>query len=148
MYYLQSRYYNPNVGRFVNGDEVIYTFISKDASGYNTFAYCNNDCVNLKDKTGHAYVIDDALVTCVGAIIIACVIMLFVSLVEYVSTPEFRRSWADFCTAVGNGFTWVGNEIGKSIAKLKRLLQIYYALIISLAIFCAATLSDAKIKKR
>lgn len=50
-YYLQSRYYDPAIGRFINAD----SYASTDASGIlstNMFAYCENDPVNNSDATG------------------------------------------------------------------------------------------------
>ena len=50
-YYLQSRYYDPQVGRFINADSVIAR-TSNSTQGYNMFAYCFNNPVNLSDLTG------------------------------------------------------------------------------------------------
>ena len=50
LYYLQSRYYNPEWGRFVNADELIQT--GQGLIGSNMYAYCLNNPVNLKDTTG------------------------------------------------------------------------------------------------
>jgi RHS repeat-associated protein len=50
LYYLQSRYYNPVWGRFVNADGRINT--SLGILGINVFAYCLNNPVNAKDFTG------------------------------------------------------------------------------------------------
>ena len=50
-YYLQSRYYDPELGRFINAD----SYASTDATGLlsaNMFAYCENDPVNKSDPTG------------------------------------------------------------------------------------------------
>ena len=50
-YYLQSRYYDPEIGRFINAD----SYASTDATGLlstNMFAYCENDPVNRSDPTG------------------------------------------------------------------------------------------------
>ena len=48
-YYLQNRYYDPNIGRFINADgEIIGTL----ECGANLFSYCNNNPVLLVDKTG------------------------------------------------------------------------------------------------
>ena len=49
-YYLQSRYYDPVVGRFINADNLI---APENPLGNNTFAYCCNNPVNYKDSTGH-----------------------------------------------------------------------------------------------
>ena len=50
MYYLQSRYYNPGWGRFINADNLI---IEADTLGQNLFSYCNNNPVNYHDPHGH-----------------------------------------------------------------------------------------------
>lgn len=50
LYYLQSRYYDPVVGRFINGDAFAST--GKGILGANMFAYCENDPVNCKDSCG------------------------------------------------------------------------------------------------
>jgi RHS repeat-associated protein len=50
-YYLQSRYYDPEIGRFINAD----SYASTDATGLlstNMFAYCENDPVNKSDPSG------------------------------------------------------------------------------------------------
>ena len=49
-YYLQSRYYDPNICRFINADGYVST--GQGVLGYNMFAYCNNNPVNLTDPTG------------------------------------------------------------------------------------------------
>ena len=48
LYYLQTRYYDSVVGRFINLDNTLYF----DMLGYNTFAYCNNNPSNYIDPTG------------------------------------------------------------------------------------------------
>lgn len=50
LYYLQSRYYNPEIGRFINADD--YVFTNKGLSSYNTFAYCLNNPANYVDNKG------------------------------------------------------------------------------------------------
>ena len=51
-YYLQSRYYDPEVGRFINADVMIST--GQGLLGNNMFAYCNNNPVSLADPSGTA----------------------------------------------------------------------------------------------
>ena len=53
-YYLQSRYYNPEWGRFINADALVST--GQGIIGNNMFAYCGNNPVNREDPTGHAFV--------------------------------------------------------------------------------------------
>ena len=51
MYYLQSRYYDPNICRFINADGYVST--GQGLIGYNMFAYCGNNPVMGYDPTGH-----------------------------------------------------------------------------------------------
>ena len=50
LYYLQSRYYDPAVGRFINADNYATTY--KTSTGANMFAYCMNSPVKGKDDGG------------------------------------------------------------------------------------------------
>ena len=50
MYYLQSRYYDPDTGRFINADGYITT--GQGVLSYNMFAYCLNNPVMLSDPSG------------------------------------------------------------------------------------------------
>ena len=53
-YYLQSRYYNPDICRFINADEPVYIGASSSATPIcNSFAYCINNPINSLDITGH-----------------------------------------------------------------------------------------------
>ena len=52
MYYLQSRYYDPNTGRFINADDTNYLNATGTVLGCNLFAYCENDPVNNVDPKG------------------------------------------------------------------------------------------------
>ena len=51
-YYLQSRYYDPAVGRFINADEEVYHGATGTVLSYNAYAYCENNPVNSMDPTG------------------------------------------------------------------------------------------------
>lgn len=50
LYYLQSRYYNPAMGRFINADADVAT--GNGLIGNNMFAYCGNNPVNRTDHSG------------------------------------------------------------------------------------------------
>ena len=53
LYYLNSRYYDPNTGRFINADSVLGA--NKDFAKYNLFAYCGNNSINRIDVMGKAW---------------------------------------------------------------------------------------------
>jgi len=53
-YYLQSRYYDSSMGRFINADEIDNAIEeSDDDLSNNLFAYCTNDPVNNIDEDGN-----------------------------------------------------------------------------------------------
>ena len=53
-YYLQSRYYDPCICRFINADdtEIAKTW-KNDKFSNNLYLYCNNDPINYSDYTGY-----------------------------------------------------------------------------------------------
>ena len=53
LYYLQSRYYDASVGRFVNGDDISIIYLLEFCDT-NVFAYCNNNVINASDEYGYA----------------------------------------------------------------------------------------------
>ena len=52
LYYLQSRYYDPDLGRFINADD--YPSTGQGLTGNNMFMYCNNNPVLLEDMLGES----------------------------------------------------------------------------------------------
>ena len=50
LYYLQSRYYDPTIGRFLNADN--YPTTGQGLTGNNMFAYCGNNPVSREDTGG------------------------------------------------------------------------------------------------
>ena len=53
LYYLNSRYYDPEIGRFINADDIASLNISQIAqNGLNLYAYCLNNPVNQIDENG------------------------------------------------------------------------------------------------
>ena len=49
-YYLQSRYYDPSLGRFINAD--VFTGTGTEFLSYNLFTYCSNNPSNSSDPLG------------------------------------------------------------------------------------------------
>ena len=54
LYYLQSRYYDPEVGRFINPDA--YASTGQGILGANMFTYCGNNPVILSDENGNRFI--------------------------------------------------------------------------------------------
>ena len=51
-YYLQSRYYDPALGRFINADDIDYLGADGTLTGYSLFSYCGNNPVMGYDPEG------------------------------------------------------------------------------------------------
>ncbi len=82
-YYLNSRYYDPETGRFINADDATMVALSpKSISDKNLFAYCDNNPVMRVDTSGAVWetVFD--------------VISLGVSVVEVCMNPDDPWAWA------------------------------------------------------
>ena len=63
LYYLNSRYYDPEIGRFINADGYVST--EQGVLGNNMFAYCGNNPVVRVDSTGNFW----------GAVLVALAIV-------------------------------------------------------------------------
>ena len=57
LYYLQSRYYNPGWGRFINADDTTLLASSPSKAHWdkNVFAYCDNNPLNRVDEDGECW---------------------------------------------------------------------------------------------
>jgi len=55
LYYLKSRYYDPQIARFINADEISYLGANGDLSSYDLFAYCSDSPVKYKDPNGNLH---------------------------------------------------------------------------------------------
>ncbi len=53
LYYLNSRYYDPELGRFINADDISVLDVTKsELNGLNLYCYCLNNPVNDFDENG------------------------------------------------------------------------------------------------
>jgi len=90
LYYLQSRYYDPETGRFINGDMPEFMLLSNTPHGHNLFAYCENEPVVQVDYSGFAAgaialgaaaAVADALAKAIGATLILLGIIIIFALI-------------------------------------------------------------------
>ena len=80
LYYLQSRYYNPQWGRFLNADG--YVNANGDMIGFNMYAYCSNNPIMYTDPTGNVPI---------GSVVaLAAVSGLCISALGYVIVQNIR----------------------------------------------------------
>ncbi len=67
LYLVSSRYYSPELCRFISPDSVDYLDPSS-INGLNLYAYCNNDPINYADPSGHV-AISIGLLLAIGGIV-------------------------------------------------------------------------------
>ena len=77
-YYVSSRYYDPEIGRFINSDDIDYLGADGSPLSYNLFAYCMNNPVNRFDVNGN-WSMPNWLKVTVGAVALAGAIALTVA---------------------------------------------------------------------
>ena len=66
LYYLQSRYYDPQTGRFISMDDISY-LDPETINGLNLYAYCLNNPVAFIDPSGHFVISASAIL--IGALV-------------------------------------------------------------------------------
>ncbi len=112
-YYLQSRYYDPSIGRFINADSYIST--GTGTLGNNMFAYCNNSPISHKDTTGD--VVD----------VVFDVASLCFSIVDVTANPYDPTAWfgliGDVVDVVVPFVSGVG-ETAKAIGAIHKAVDI------------------------
>ena len=106
-YYLQTRYYDPEIGRFISPDAYLST--GQGILGYNMYAYCLNNPVNYYDPTGTiAGILGSLAKVFVDALVVIAFAVLITVAVEYVvanppdfpafSTPPFQDDFSSTTT--------------------------------------------------
>ena len=91
-FYLQSRYYDGVVGRFLNAD----TQANDGVIGTNIYVYGLNNPILYCDYDGKI------AIPAIPVILAAAVFFIgSVALIYLISTPGFQRSWTQFCQIVG-----------------------------------------------
>ena len=109
LYYLQSRYYDPNMGRFLNAD--VYVATGQGFVGNNTFAYCGNNPINYIDPTGQFFLLDDLAVWAVVAVVaVVTVVVLHPTTVSFVA-DGLNQIITDVTQCIQETVDWVADTI-------------------------------------
>ena len=119
LYYLNSRYYDPEIGRFINIDDISVLDITNIAlNGINLYAYCLNNPVNEVDESGYFIL---AFLISLFVFAVANTAIQFVSdVVKFVATGKWESDWEDYVGAfiggAAGGIAFVLSGFNLSIA--------------------------------
>ena len=86
LYYLQTRYYNPSWGRFINADGYVST--GTGVLGYNMYSYCNNNPMLYVDLEGDILHIALAVKIAAGIIIGLIGLCVTASVIAEINMPS------------------------------------------------------------
>lgn len=112
LYYLQSRYYDPALGRFISADAIDY-LDPEDVAGLNLYAYGLNNPVMYMDPTGH-FVISLGLALLIGFAVGAAVGFGATVYTDYKDDGEVFNGDVSAGEYITN--TLIGGAIGTSSA--------------------------------
>lgn len=104
LYYLNSRYYNPKWGRFINAD----IMISKDKHSKNLFVYCDNNPISRTEVDGAAWLFVTMVSFAAGAVAAGA---------KAVSNVVNKKNILDGVAAAGLG-TAIGTFVGITTASV------------------------------
>ena len=110
-YYLQSRYYDPEICRFISADNLeLVPTLSQTAGQLNLYAYCNNNPVMYSDPSGEFALTAFAISMIIGV----GSGMLFGGVVSGITAyQEGRRGWELFGSIAGGVIT--GGAMGAAM---------------------------------
>ena len=114
LYYLKSRYYDPELGRFISQDSMEYAD-PETINGLNLYAYCGNNPVMYVDPTGRIF-----LSLLIAGFIGAVAAAIGSIGVQYLTTGEINWSQVGISALFGAvsgilAFTGFGEAIGQFI---------------------------------
>ena len=102
LYYLQSRYYNPDTGRFLNADA--FTSTGQGFTGNNMFAYCGNNPVSRQDTLGEGWLLGALIGGAIGGIVNAVSSLVTGESLEEIGTSFLRGAISGALCTLGYKF--------------------------------------------
>ena len=81
LFWLSSRYYSPELCRFISPDDIEYLDL-ESVNGLNLYCYCGNDPINRCDPTGHSW---ESFWRGVGVVAIAAVAVAAIAVITVAS---------------------------------------------------------------
>ena len=104
LYYLQTRYYDPEVGRFINIDNIDY-IAPETINGLNFYAYCNNNPVNYYDPSGQ-FVISIGAVVGLGIAAVGAALLAWIEATFHNNSEEEFSCYFNIIHELTHYFQW------------------------------------------
>ena len=126
LYYLNSRYYDPEIGRFINIDDIGVINDYKDVfNGLNLFAYCINNPIMHVDESGRGFL--DWLLGIISVVVVAAATVLLVAAsvatggllgvaIGAVATTMAINAAIGGVTALANGTSFAAGVFGGAVS--------------------------------
>ena len=118
-YYLNSRYYDPQIKRFINADDISY-MDPITLTGINLYAYCDNNPVMYVDPSGHF------IISLLGSILVGVAVSALSytgsELIAFSIKGEWTWSWEQFFGSVIGGV--VGGTVGELLKSFEMLSKL------------------------
>ena len=116
LYYLNTRYYDPEIGRFISPDSVSYLGADGTILGYDLYTYCDNDPVNNKDSDGN---LSEAVISALIGGAFSGVFSAYSTLLQGGSIGEVFVSFGvGFASGFLSGFNFLGRIAGSLVSAL------------------------------
>jgi len=135
-YYLNSRYYNPEWGRFINADGIIGT--SNNVNTYNLYSYVENNFINKYDSSG-LFSIPNLLMSFTNGISVAAGMFLY-SLTDFVISKKYDNNSKLANTLKKSNV--MSQEISKNTGELDKSLSNSKTFTGSVELYDNSTLAD------
>ena len=100
LYYLGSRYYDANIGRFISPDDISYLGANGDLNAYNLYAYCGNNPVMRVDYGGEFWW---------TAVIVTTVVSLFVNAISAIKEESSEKNFNKESVVVSTVVNTIGD---------------------------------------
>lgn len=130
LYYLKSRYYDPEVGRFITIDDISY-IDPETINGLNLYAYCGNNPVMNIDPNGR-FLFSFLASLAIAALIGACVGVVG-TLLSDVVTSALNGNWQ-----FSSWETYLGSAIGGAVGGVVSLFSPFLGAVLAGTISTAA----------
>jgi RHS repeat-associated protein len=123
LYYLNTRYYDPSIGRFISADSINFLDPS-NTQGLNLYAYCGNNPVMMVDPSGNLAILGLTLTLTQVILIVAVVLIVYTYIMYYSETVN---------NSLGRVLEDTFNDIGKKLKEEAERLSGTLALAIEKA---------------